>query len=103
MDPAAIAETTVEMWVLIDAKLKARSQENLDPEIKATMLKEAMALYMTHIINKAKSTGERSDDSEEPRPMSEKQKKYIEDLGGDPSGIKTAVRASAKIEELKGK
>lgn len=54
MDLQAIAETTVEMWVLIDAKLKARQQENLDTEIKATMLKEAMSLYMTHLINEKK-------------------------------------------------
>lgn len=54
MDPAAIAETTVEMYVLIDAKLTARNMTMLDPEIKATMLKEAMALYMTHIINEKK-------------------------------------------------
>jgi len=56
MDLQAIAETTVEMWVLIDAKLKARSQENLEPEVKAMMLDKAMSLYMTHIIHKAKSS-----------------------------------------------
>ena len=54
MDLAAIAETTVEMWVLVDAKLKARQQDNLDPEIQATILREAMSLYMTNIINEKK-------------------------------------------------
>lgn len=54
MDPAAIAETTVEMWVLIDAKLTARSQQTIDPEIKAMMLKEAMALYITSVIREQK-------------------------------------------------
>lgn len=54
MDPAAIAETTVEMWALIDSKLTARNMSMLDPAIKAMMLKEAMALYMTNIINAKK-------------------------------------------------
>jgi len=54
MDLAAIAETTVEMWVLVNAKLIARQQDNLDPEIQATILKEAMSLYMTQIINEKK-------------------------------------------------
>ena len=55
MDLAAIAETTVEMWTLIDAKLVARSQEKLDPTIKAMILDKAMSLYMTHIINEKRS------------------------------------------------
>jgi len=54
MDIAAIAETTVEMWVLVNAKLIARQQDNLDPEIQATILSESMKLYMTHIINEKK-------------------------------------------------
>ena len=103
MDLAAIAETTVEMWVLIDAKLTARSQENLDPEIKATLLKEAMALYITNVIKGTKSTPERSDDSEAPRKASEKQLKYIDDLGGDRSTIHTAQEASDEITRLKAK
>lgn len=108
MDPAAIAELTVEMYSLIDAKLIARKFTDLDPEIKAMMLKEAMALYMTNIINKAKypstSPGgatERHDDTEAPRPASQKQLKYIDDLGGDSSEIHTAAEASAEITRLK--
>jgi len=54
MELGAIAETTVEMWVLIQAKLVARSQDKIDPAIKATILREAMSLYMTNIINEAK-------------------------------------------------
>lgn len=103
MDPAAIAETTVEMWVLIDAKLTARSQQTIDPEIKAMMLKEAMALYITNVIKGEKSVPERSDSTEAPRKPSEKQLKYIADLGGNPDGILTAAEASKEIERLKGK
>jgi len=54
MDLAAIAETAVEMWILIDAKLIARKQTMLDPEIRAQIFSEAMKLYMTQIINEKK-------------------------------------------------
>ena len=54
MDPAAIAELTVEMWSLIYSKLIARKYTDIDPQIQATMLSESMKLYMTHIINDAK-------------------------------------------------
>ena len=103
MDPAAIAETTVEMWCLIDAKLIARKFTDLDPEIKAMMLKEAMALYITNVIKETRSTPERSDSTEAPRPASEKQLKYIDDLGGDSRTIHTAGEASREIERLKSK
>lgn len=103
MDPQAIAETTVEMWTLINAKLIARSQENIDPEIKATLLREAMALYITNIIKGTKSPTTGPASSEEPRQASEKQLKYIEDLGGDRSKIHTAKEASDEITRLKGK
>lgn len=103
MNLQAIAETTVEMWTLINAKLIARSQENLDPEIKATLLREAMSLYITNIIKGTKSSPERSDDSEAPRQASEKQLKYIDDLGGDSSQIHTAKEASDEITRLKAK
>lgn len=103
MDLAAIAETTVEMWVLIDAKLTARNQQTIDPTIKAMMLKEAMALYMTHIINAAKSPTTGPASEEAPRPASDKQLKYIDDLGGDSRKIHSAAEASKEIERLKGK
>ena len=54
MDLPAIAETTVEMLVLIETKLIGRKRENIDPEVKAVMLDKAMSLYMTHIINEKK-------------------------------------------------
>jgi len=57
MDLAAIAETTVEMWVLIQSKLVSRSQDKIDPVIKAKLLDEAMSLYMTHIINEKRVVG----------------------------------------------
>lgn len=54
MDPAAIAETTVEMYALIDAKLKARWQETLEPEIRVMMLDKAMSVYITNLIKEQK-------------------------------------------------
>ncbi|GAH54276.1 unnamed protein product [marine sediment metagenome] len=54
MDPAAIAELTVEMWSLIDAKLVARKYTDIDPGIKSTMLSESMKVYMTNLITESK-------------------------------------------------
>lgn len=54
MEPAAIAELTVEMWSLIDAKLVARKYTDIDPGIKSTMLSESMKVYMTNLINEKK-------------------------------------------------
>ena len=54
IEPAAVAETTVEMWVLIDAKLQARQQKGIAPEIAAMILDKAMSLYITQIINEKK-------------------------------------------------
>lgn len=101
MDPSAIAELTVEMYSLIDAKLIARKFTDLDPEIKAMMLKEAMALYMTNIINAAKAGGGSGQPEERARPASQKQLDFIRDLGGDASTVKTSIEASELIEELK--
>lgn len=101
MDPAAIAETAVEMWVLIDAKLTARSQQDIDPQIQAMILSEAMKLYMTHIINAARSTAPGAAPQQEGRPATEKQLAFIKDLGGDPSTVHSSAEASKLIEELK--
>jgi len=81
MDLAAVAETTVEMWVLVDAKLIARKQENIDPSIKAQILSESMKLYMTHIINDAKKTSTTPGEAAKIEPPSPAQLEYAEDLG----------------------
>jgi len=103
MDPAAIAELTVEMYSLIDAKLIARNFSMLDPEIKAMLLDKAMSVYITNLIKGERSTSERSDDSEAPRLASQKQLAYIDDLGGVSSEIHTAKEASDEITRLKKK
>jgi len=101
MDPAAIAELTVEMYSLIDAKLIARKYSMLDPEIKAMMLKEAMALYITNVIKETRSVAPGGTPQQEGRPATEKQIAFIKDLGGDPNTVHSSVEASKLIEELK--
>ena len=54
MDSAAIVELTVEMYALIDAKLKARWQETLEPEIRTMLLDKAMSVYITNLIKEQK-------------------------------------------------
>lgn len=101
MDPAAIAETTVEMWVLIKAKLIARSQQDIDPQIQAMILSEAMKLYMTHIINASRKAVPGEPEKKEGRPATDKQLAFIKDLGGDPTTVHSSAEASKLIEELK--
>jgi len=101
MDPAAIAELTVEMYSLIDAKLIARKYSMLDPEIKAMMLDKAMSVYITNIIKGEKSSAPGASPQQEGRPASQKQLDFIRDLGGDASTVKTSIEASKLIEELK--
>jgi len=96
-----IAEKTVEMWVLVKAKLIARSQQDIDPQIQATIISEAMKLYMTNIINEARSGDKPAEKQQEAKPASQKQLDYIKDLGGDVSCVKTSVEASKYIEDLK--
>jgi len=103
MDPAAIAELTVEMWVTIRAKLIARSQQDIDPQIQAMILSEAMKLYMTHIINEKRSSAPGAPPQQEGKPATDKQIAFIRDLGGDPSKVSTSFEASKYIEELKQK
>ena len=101
MELSAIAETTVEMWILVKSKLIARSQQDIDPSIQAMILREAMSLYMTNMINEAKGSSKPAEKQQEARPASEKQLAYIKDLGGDPTVVKTSVEASKYIEDLK--
>ena len=54
-------------------------------------------------ISKDKGNKPTKQSSNEPRPASDKQLKYLEDLGGDPTMFKSAAAASAEIERLKSK
>ena len=101
MELSEIAEKTVEMWVLVKAKLIARSQQDIDPQIQATIISEAMKLYMTNIINEAKSGGKQEEKQQDTRMATQKQLDYIKDLGGDVSTVKTSLEASKYIEDLK--
>ena len=101
MDLGAIAETTVEMYVLIDAKLTARNMSMIDPAVRAMMLKEAMALYITNVIKETRGSTPQSQPDATGRPASDKQLAFIKDLGGDPSKVHSSVEASKLIEELK--
>ncbi|GAH49369.1 unnamed protein product [marine sediment metagenome] len=103
MDLAAIAETTVEMWVLVNTKLIARQQDNLDPEIQATILSESMKLYMTHIINEKRTESTTPGSTSSGPKATEKQIAFIKDLGGTPTEGMTSFQASKLIEELKGR
>ena len=101
MSLSETAERTVEMLVLIDAKLIARSQQNIDPSIKAMLLKEAMALHMTNIICEARSGDKPAEKQQDTRMATQKQLDYIKDLGGDVSTVKTSLEASKYIEDLR--
>ena len=103
MELSEIANTTVEMWILVNSKLTARSQQDADPVIKAQIFSESMKLHMTNIINEAKGGGKPSEKQTDARQASQKQLDYIKDLGGDPTTVSTSVEASKYIEDLRRK
>ena len=101
MDPSACAETAVEMWVVVDAKLSARQQKDIDPLISARILSESMKLYMTNIIKeerKASAAPGMQDYSGEP---SQKQMDFALSLGCENPGSMTKKELSAWIEKHK--
>jgi hypothetical protein len=102
MDPAACAETTVEMYSNVNAKLTARQLGSLDPVIKAQILSEAMKLYMTHIIKESRSVVPSSKEKQSDEPPTPKQREFIKDLGGNPDLPETKQEASDYISKLKG-
>jgi len=103
MELSETAEQAVEMWTLVRAKLVARSQGDIDPQIQAQILSESMKLHMTNIINQAKGSSSSPQQQSDAKMASEKQLAYIKDLGGDPSTVRTSYEASQYIEELRKK
>ena len=101
MEPGACAETAVEMWVLVDAKLSARHQKDIDPLIRAQILSESMKLYMTHIINEAKGTSAAPGAPDASGAPSTKQMDFALSLGCVNPGSMTKKALSAWIEEHK--
>jgi len=99
MDIAAIAETTVEMWVLIDAKLKARKQENIEPELKVAILDKAMSLYITNIINEGKKGDKTPAEMGKIEPPSKAQLDYAADLGITNARTMSKQELSKAIDE----
>ena len=101
MDPGACAETAVEMWVLVDAKLAARQQKDIDPLIRARILSESMKLYMTNIINEAKGAKAAPGAPDQSGAPSEKQMDFALSLGCENPGSMTKKELSAWIEKNK--
>lgn len=99
MDLAAIAETTVEMWCLIGAKLIGRRQESIDPECKAQVFSEAMKLYMTQLINETKYGKLQQEEAPTGERPSEKQISYAKDLGCTDPGSMSKQQLSKWIDE----
>ena len=99
MDLSAIAETAVEMWCLVGAKLIGRRQENIEPEIKAQVFSEAMKLYMTQIINEKKYGAPDAPTEERAERPTEKQIQYAKDLGCDKPEDMTKQQLSKWIDE----
>ena len=101
MDPGACAETAVEMWVLVDSKLAARQQKDIDPLISAKILSESMKLYMTHIINETRSAKTAPGVPDASGAPSEKQMDFALSLGCENPGSMTKKELSAWIEKNK--
>ena len=95
------AETAVEMWILVDAKLSARQQKDIDPLISARILSEAMKLYTTEPISESKEPVPGPAAKDASGVPSEKQMDFALSLGCESPGSMTKKELSAWIDKHK--
>ena len=100
-NPGACAETAVEMWVLVDSKLAARQQKDVDPLISARILSESMKLYMTMIIKEKKGATAAPGAPDASGVPSEKQMDFALSLGCENPGSMTKKELSVWIDKHK--
>jgi len=101
MNHSECAELAVDMWVLVDAKLAARQQKDIDPLISARILSESMKLYMTNIINEVKAAKSAPGAPDQSGAPSEKQMDFALSLGCENPASMTKKELSAWIEKNK--
>lgn len=108
MDRAALAEDVVDLYEAV--RLAYHKSYGQDPE-EATLISlfERAHTFIIHKNIQAERSGVPSKQKKKPfkkkagegRPVSQKQRAFIEDLGGDPDQVSTSQEASDYIEELK--
>ena len=101
MDPQACAETTVEMYSNVNAKLIARKLGDIDPVIKAQILSESMKLYMTHIIKESRQSVPYSEEEKKTEPPTPRQVQFAKDLGCDNPESMSKTELSEWIDKHK--
>ena len=108
MDRKAIAEDVVGLWDMIgDAWLKAH--DGIPKTEVHISLFERAHTYIIHKNISEERSGVPSKQKKKPfskrggsgRSVTQKQRDFIEDLGGDPDQVSTSQEASDYIEELK--
>jgi len=97
------AEQIVTIMECCSAAYQKRKDEKPSDEILCMLTDRCHRQLISDQIGKDKQNKPRSSGSNEPRPASDKQLKYIEDLGGDPTTIHSAAEASKEIERLRNK
>ena len=108
MNKQALAEDMVELWDQIRDVFHRKYNEEPSPDEHIAIFEQAMKWRMTQDI-KAQRSGVPSDKKKKPfkkkatggAAVTQKQRDFIEDLGGDPDSVSTVEEASDYIEELK--
>ena len=97
------AEQIVTIMECCSAAYQTRKDEKPSDEILVMLTDRCHRQLISDQIQKDRGTPKQQSQTNEPRPASEKQLKYIDDLGGDSATIKSAADASKEIERLRGK
>lgn len=108
MNKQALAEDMVELWHEIKKAYVKRYSEDPTPTEHVALLEQAMKWRMTKDIQAQRSSVPSTKEKpvrphtpESDELISDKQLKFIEDLGGTPDKTMTRKQASKYIEELK--
>jgi len=97
------AEEIVTIMECCSAAYQKRKEEKPSEAILVMLTTRCHSQLISNTIQKDRSAQKQVGKDFEARLASEKQLKYIDDLGGDSSTIKTASEASKEIERLRKK
>ena len=103
MSTMETAEQIVTIMECCSAAYQKRKDVKPSDEILVMLTDRCHRQLISDEIQKDRSRPKQHQQQTTERPASEKQLKYIEDLGGDPTEIHTAKQASDEITRLRAK
>lgn len=103
MSTMETAEEIVTIMECCSAAYQKRKEEKPSEAILVMLTTRCHSQLISNTIQKSRSSAPKPQQTNEARQASEKQLKYIEDLGGDRTKIHTASEASEAISRLRDK